>query len=89
MLSFYGMSYRDVLELPISAFWLLSNNINRLSAERDIRSLAIAAGSQSEEGYKKTLEGLQREMGDVVKNDAPEAVGMEHMAAFVARLNSR
>jgi hypothetical protein len=83
------MGYREALDLPITTFWLLSNSINRLMAEKDIRSLSVAGAASSEKGFKKAQESLQKEMGDIVINEAPEAVGMEHMADFVAKLSNR
>jgi hypothetical protein len=62
---FYGTPYQDTLDLPLRTFWMMSNNVSRLSAEEDIRRLAISAGSASEKGFKSTQEALQREMGDV------------------------
>jgi hypothetical protein len=67
MIRFYNLGgYQAVLDMPLRTFWLMSNNINRISAEEDIRKLSIAAGSSSDKGFKATQEGLQREMGDVI-----------------------
>lgn len=62
---FYSMSYSEALDLPLRTFWLMSNNINRISAEADIRRLSIMAAASSSEGFGKAQEALQREMGEV------------------------
>lgn len=72
VMRFYAMNYRDTLSLPIPTFWLLSNNINRLSAEEDIRKLSVSAGAGSDKGFKETNEALRREMGEIFKR--PEIV---------------
>ena len=43
----------------------MSNNINRLAAEEDIRKLSVAGSAGSEKGFKQTNEALKAEMGEV------------------------
>lgn len=62
---FYGSSYKDALDLPLRTFWLMSNNITRLSAEEDLRSLSLSGAATSEKGFKQASEALQVEMGSV------------------------
>lgn len=62
---FYSMGYAEALDLPLKTFWLMSNNINRISAEADIRRLSIMGAVNSSEGFSKAQEALQSEMGDV------------------------
>ena len=64
---FYGLGYRETLDLPLRTFWLMSSSINRISAENDIRALSIAGAAGSSEGYKGANEALRAEMGPVVK----------------------
>lgn len=64
---FYSLSYKDALDLPLKTFWLLSNNIGRISAEEDIRRLSITAAAASDKGFKSSQEALQREMGKVFR----------------------
>lgn len=61
------MDYRTILALPVRTFWLYSKNIDRISAERDLRLMQVMAGAQSAEAYGKTYDRLQEQMGSVVK----------------------
>ncbi|WP_323016480.1 hypothetical protein [Castellaniella sp.] len=64
VLHFYGgLSYRELLSLPIRTFWRLSNNINRIRAETDIRSFHIALASQSRQAHE-FKDSLVIEMGE-------------------------
>ncbi|MDX5412905.1 MAG: hypothetical protein LPK02_07640 [Rhodobacterales bacterium] len=63
-----------MLDLPLATFWLMSNNVNRISAEKDIRAMAVAAASGSEKGYREGTEGLRREMGEIYKKPEKEVV---------------
>lgn len=56
------MSYREVMALPIRAFWLMCECINRVQAEFDIRQLSIAASAQSGEGYAEYRKSLVLEI---------------------------
>lgn len=64
------MSYREVLAMPIRAFWLFSGNIRRLRADSDMRSLMVATAAQSAEGIENHQERLVLELG-MVMNDSP------------------
>lgn len=57
----------------------MSNNINRIQAEQDIRFMAAFAASQSADGYKRANETLKREMGEVVR-EAQESVAAKGLA---------
>lgn len=63
------MSYREVMELPIRAFWLMSANINRLFAERDMRLLSVTAAVNSTEGMQEKIDMLSTEIGKVTRFD--------------------
>ena len=63
------MSYREVMELPIRAFWLMSANINRLFAERDMRLLSVTAAVNSTEGMQEKIDILSNEIGKVTRFD--------------------
>lgn len=69
MLFHYGFGYQEVLDLPLRVFWLLNNNIRRLLAERDVRSLNNAMGAQSADGYEKRMKELTIDLGEPVKID--------------------
>lgn len=69
VLHFYGgLSYRELLELPIRTFWRLHANINRIRAESDLRSFHVAAASQSEKGGEYH-QRLVLELGEITKVD--------------------
>jgi hypothetical protein len=64
VMGFYGLDYWQVLDTPIRAFWMLSRNIDRLEAERDMRALegrVVAAGARRE-----TLEAYQARLCEQV-----------------------
>lgn len=62
------MSYGEVMDLPIRAFWLMHGNIRRVKAGEDIRSLVVAMSAQSAEGAKECQERLVLEMGQIARN---------------------
>lgn len=68
---FYGMSYEKIMKLPVRVLWFLNNNIIRLMAEKDIRSMRIATSTQDIETYTQTRHQLESEMGEVLKH-APQ-----------------
>lgn len=51
--------------MPIRCFWTLSQNINRISAQNDLRDLSIACYCQDREAATKYREHLEVEMGEV------------------------
>jgi hypothetical protein len=59
------MTYREVMDLPYKVFMLMNENIFRLLAEKDIRSLNVGAASQSADGMESLRNHLVIEMGDV------------------------
>jgi hypothetical protein len=66
------MSFRELMGIPIKTFWLLSENIERISAQKDIRSLSVAAYSQSGEGASEHREQLVLQVGTTVKLDSED-----------------
>lgn len=67
---FYAMSYEEVLELPIPVFWLMSSNVNKITAERDIRQFKLLLNSQmggTKEGITEQIQKLHDEMGTPIK----------------------
>lgn len=85
---FYSMAYREVLEMPIRAFWLMSGNVRRLRAHSDVRSLMVASAAQSPEGIDEVRERLVLEIGEVAK-EPPTSVerdeaGFEELRAMAA-----
>lgn len=68
----YGMGYREVMDMPIRAFWLMHTNISRCLAERDLRSLTVATVSQDSKAVKEVRERLIIEMGEAgTRRDGP------------------
>lgn len=61
------MSYREVMSLPVRTFWLMSGNINRLFAERDMRLLSVTAAVNSSEGMSEKVDELTAEIGRVTR----------------------
>lgn len=67
MLAFYGVSYRELMSVPIKTFWLMNDSIDRISAKEDMRSLTVASSCQSFEGATSHRERLTLEVGTMVK----------------------
>lgn len=57
--------------MPLRSFWVMSAQINRVSAERELRDLNILIGSQSKEGIEDTRDRLLKEMGQVTTGTEP------------------
>jgi hypothetical protein len=58
------MGYREVMSLPVRAFWVMNRNIDRLRAEEDLRSIKVGIATQSDEANKKITEHLFKERGE-------------------------
>ena len=64
------MSPLELLGVPLTMFWMLSRNIDRLRAEEDVRNLQVARAAQADgEGVKAFMEGLQYRIGRPVVTD--------------------
>lgn len=61
--------------MPIRSFWLLSQNINRIDAQKDLRglSLSIYSRSDSTEAVTEYRERLILEMGDIFEYAVDQA----------------
>ncbi|CAH3962488.1 hypothetical protein AI2703V1_4631, partial (plasmid) [Escherichia coli] len=60
----------ELLNVPLTMFWMLSRNIDRLRAEEDVRNLQVARASQADgEAVKAFMEGLQLRIGRPVVTD--------------------
>ncbi|PLC44565.1 hypothetical protein C0Q88_07755 [Ralstonia pickettii] len=74
--------------MPLKRFWLMSNNINRLMAERDMRSLSVAGSAQSGEGFAEYRQQLILEIGTVLRDDPlsteRDQAGFEELRAMAA-----
>ena len=67
VMHFYHYSREEVLKLPMKFFWLLNQNIDRITAQGDIRKLQVATCSQDSEATAAYRKQLFLELGDVVK----------------------
>lgn len=64
------MSPLELLGVPLTMFWMLSRNIDRMRAEEDVRNLQVARAAQADgEGVKAFMEGLQLRIGRPVVTD--------------------
>ncbi len=62
---FYSISYFDFLKLPLSVFWELSRNVDRIKAENDLRFIQAIGISIS--GESNGIESLKKQLGTVVE----------------------
>lgn len=77
--------------MPIMTFWLMSGNIGRVRADSDIRSLTLAAASQSGEGVQEYQEKLVLELGKVmtrpvVPDEVRDDQAFEELRAIAASM---
>ncbi len=47
----YGMGYWEILDLPVSLFWIVNRNISRLQAEEDLRRFDATRAAQSSDEH--------------------------------------
>lgn len=71
------MGYQGVMDLPMKAFWLMSANIDRIMAQRDMRSLTVAVCGQSGDAAKEFRQRLEIEAGVIVKLEKASPVDCE------------
>jgi len=65
---FYGQTYEAMLALPLKTFWLLNENIDRIQAQKDARSLDLARISQAVgDAPQQFRQQLVIEAGTIVK----------------------
>lgn len=62
------MSYEEVMQMPVRAFWLMNSNIDRVQAQKDMRSLTVAVcGQGGGEAAQEFRQRLVIEAGTAVK----------------------
>lgn len=61
------MGYVETMQLPLRAFWLMSGNVDRIQAQKDVRSLTVAACAQGGEAATTCRTQLIVEVGTIVK----------------------
>lgn len=59
------MGYIEIMSIPIEAFWLLANNVDRIIAEEQMHLLTTLMSSNSGEGFEARMDGLTKQMGEV------------------------
>lgn len=62
------MSYEEVMAIPVRTFWFMNSNIDRIQAQKDMRSLTVAVcGQGGGEAAQTFRDRLVIEAGTVVK----------------------
>jgi mannitol-specific phosphotransferase system IIBC component len=61
------MDYWGVMALPIKTFWMLSQNVERILAQRDMRALTVAVSGQGGEAARDHRQALIKEVGTIAK----------------------
>lgn len=62
------MSYEEVMGMPIRTFWFMNTNIERIQAQKDMRSLTVAVcGQGGGEAAQEFRQRLVIEAGTAVK----------------------
>lgn len=61
----YGYSVDEVLDLTVKRFWFVSNMIDRLRAEKDLRQIQLMASVGAKEAYEKAFSALNDQAGQV------------------------
>lgn len=57
------------MNVPIRTFWLMNSNIDRIEAQKDMRTLSVAVHSQGSDAAQQHQRQLIVELGSVVKLD--------------------
>jgi len=53
--------------MPTRTFWLMSGNVDRIEAQRDMRQLSVLVSHHSKEGATEYRQRLDIELGEIVK----------------------
>lgn len=64
------MSYAEVMKLPVRAFWLLSDMIERVRADEKIHALDVGVASEGGEACENLSKRLQQTVGTVLVLDS-------------------
>lgn len=60
-MAFYGVGYQELMQYPINVFWLMNDNLARISAERDLRDFSNKYMSRSKEDIESRIQTLEVE----------------------------
>lgn len=63
----YGSGYREVMSMPIRAFWVMSGFVDRIFADEAKLTLEVAISAQDGETAGALLERLDRQAPSPVK----------------------
>ena len=61
------MGYEETLRLPMRSFWFMNVTIDRVNAQKDMRSIGVSVCSMGGEIVSHTRDRLVLEVGTVVK----------------------
>lgn len=78
---FYGMRYRDVLELPIRLFWFLSSQVDRIRAEEILDFMPALSTAMGGDHVKDVFEGFKQRVGQALVTETLKPVRSEIEAA--------
>jgi len=69
--------------MPLRRFWLMSGNVGRISAAKDLRRLRFQLGVGSEDGFKTYREDLLTELGNIQTiEEKLDREGLKSLAAL-------
>ena len=91
MVRFYGMSDAQVMEMPVSRFWLMRNNIDRVSAQEDMRAARRAVLANANKEYVNDyFKSLAKEIGTVVeREEVPDLEGIQRLKSLASKFGRR
>lgn len=64
-MSEYRLSVDEVLDLSVKRFWFVSNMIDRIRAEKDLRQVQLLGSVTTKEGYTAVFKSLNEQAGQV------------------------
>jgi hypothetical protein len=76
ILHFYSISYGELMAMPMSAFWVLSKNVDRIRADEDkrfFRTVSNVIGGKPD----RYMQLLDEEKGTVVELDMDTTQGFD------------
>ena len=60
---FYGMTYREVLDMPVRLFWFLTEQVKRIRAEALIAAFPLHTVAMGGEHVQDVLDDLRGQYG--------------------------
>ena len=68
---FYSMSYREVLDMPLRAFWSFNRNVRRLRAEESLAQMELFMLANCDANAVKSLRQTYAEQMEEPMKEAP------------------